>query len=154
LRQSHEYSSSSRLDTAQEKKLHEALDYGNDCPQADGGDVPLFASWVNDRPRSEDCLFLNVWTRGIGDGGKRPIMVWLHGGGYLAGSGSSHGYDGVRLVTRGGQGGITARSRFIRAATASGQWLDHRTSAARALITRGWRERHGPVSQAECRLPV
>lgn len=79
----------------------DALDYGNDCPQADGGDVPLFASWVNDRPRSEDCLFLNIWTRGLGDGGKRPIMVWLHGGGYLAGSGSSHGYDGVRLANRG-----------------------------------------------------
>ena len=90
----------------------DALDYGNDCPQADGGDVPLFASWVNDRPRSEDCLFLNVWTRGIGDGGKRPIMVWLHGGGYLAGSGSSHGYDGVRLANRGDVVVVTINHRL------------------------------------------
>src|SRR5712675_1034155 len=31
---------------------------------------------------SEDCLYLNVWTRGVGDNGKRPVMVWIHGGGY------------------------------------------------------------------------
>lgn len=90
----------------------DALDYGNDCPQADGGEVPLFASWVNDRPRSEDCLFLNVWTRGLGDGGKRPIMLWLHGGGYLAGSGSSHGYDGVRLAKRGDVVVVTINHRL------------------------------------------
>ncbi|MBB6426711.1 para-nitrobenzyl esterase [Sphingopyxis sp. JAI128] len=90
----------------------DALDYGNDCPQADGGDVPLFTSWANDRPRSEDCLFLNVWTRGLGDGGKRPIMVWLHGGGYLAGSGSSHGYDGVRLANRGDVVVVTINHRL------------------------------------------
>ena len=63
--------------------------------------MPVFASWVNDLPQSEDCLFLNVWTRGTNDGKKRPIMVWLHGGGYVTGSGSSHGYDGTRLAERG-----------------------------------------------------
>jgi para-nitrobenzyl esterase len=36
-------------------------------------------------PMDEDCLNLNVWTPGT-DGGKRPVMVWLHGGGYAAGS--------------------------------------------------------------------
>lgn len=81
--------------------VRDALDYGNDCPQVESRPVPLFASWVNNRERSEDCLFLNVWTRGLNDGGKRPIMVWLHGGGYVTGSGSSHGYDGTRLVRRG-----------------------------------------------------
>ncbi|WP_109807760.1 carboxylesterase/lipase family protein [Sphingosinithalassobacter portus] len=79
----------------------DASEYGNDCPQIPGGDVPLFASWSNDRPDSEDCLFLNVWTRGLNDGGKRPIMVWLHGGGYVTGSGSALGYDGTRLAQRG-----------------------------------------------------
>lgn len=90
----------------------DALDYGNDCPQGNGGEVPLFTSWVNHRPRSEDCLFLNVWTRGIADQGKRPIMVWLHGGGYLAGSGSSHGYDGVRLTERGDVVVVTLNHRL------------------------------------------
>jgi para-nitrobenzyl esterase len=47
---------------------------------------------------SEDCLYLNVWTRGLGDGGKRPVMVWLHGGGYDQGSGGAPGYDGAGLA--------------------------------------------------------
>lgn len=50
--------------------------------------------------RSEDCLALNVWTPAV-DGGKRPVMVWIHGGGFTGGSGSSLMYDGRHLVTRG-----------------------------------------------------
>jgi para-nitrobenzyl esterase len=52
-------------------------------------------------PMSEDCLNLSVWTPGLRDGGKRPVMVWFHGGGYAAGSGNSRGSDGVRLCKRG-----------------------------------------------------
>lgn len=78
-----------------------ATDYAAQCPQVAGGDTHLFASWKNERSGSEDCLFLNVWTRGLNDGKKRPIMVWLHGGGYVTGSGSANGYDGVRLAKRG-----------------------------------------------------
>lgn len=89
-----------------------ASDYGNDCPQITSRAVPLFASWANDRPDSEDCLFLNVWTRGLNDGKKRPIMVWLHGGGYVTGSGSSHGYDGVRLANRGDVVVVTVNHRL------------------------------------------
>jgi para-nitrobenzyl esterase len=47
---------------------------------------------------SEDCLYLNVWTRGLNDGAKRPVMVWLHGGGYDQGSGGALGYDGAGLA--------------------------------------------------------
>lgn len=47
---------------------------------------------------SEDCLYLNVWTRGLNDGAKRPVMVWLHGGGYDQGSGGATGYDGAGLA--------------------------------------------------------
>jgi len=47
---------------------------------------------------SEDCLHLNVWTQGLDDGGKRPVMLWLHGGGYDQGSGGSVGYDGLALA--------------------------------------------------------
>jgi len=50
------------------------------------------------RNTSEDCLYLNVWSKGLGDGGKRPVMVWLHGGGYDQGSGGSVGYDGLGLA--------------------------------------------------------
>ena len=47
---------------------------------------------------SEDCLYLNVWTKGLGDGDKRPVMVWIHGGGYDQGSGGSLGYEGAGLA--------------------------------------------------------
>lgn len=50
-------------------------------------------------PESEDCLFLNVWTSGLRDGRKRPVMVSLHGGFFYGGSGS--GVDGSRLAARG-----------------------------------------------------
>ena len=49
---------------------------------------------------SEDCLCLNVWTPGL-DGGKRPVMVYIHGGAYSSGSGSDPLYDGRRLAARG-----------------------------------------------------
>ncbi|MBB4133025.1 carboxylesterase family protein [Xanthomonas sp. 3075] len=52
-------------------------------------------------PTSEDCLFLNVWTPGLRDGGRRPILFYIHGGGYTTGSGSDPLYDGVRLCRRG-----------------------------------------------------
>lgn len=50
-------------------------------------------------PESEDCLFLNVWTSGLADGRKRPVMVSLHGGFFYGGSGST--VDGSRLAARG-----------------------------------------------------
>ena len=52
-------------------------------------------------PVSEHCLWLNVWTPGLRDGRKRPVMVWFHGGGYAAGSANSPLSDGVRLCHRG-----------------------------------------------------
>lgn len=49
---------------------------------------------------SEDCLHLNVWTQGLNDGGKRPVMVWLHGGGFDQGTGGAVGYDGLALAKK------------------------------------------------------
>jgi para-nitrobenzyl esterase len=52
-------------------------------------------------PESEDCLFLNVWTPGLGTARKRPVMVWLHGGGFSMGASSDLLYDGTNLAQRG-----------------------------------------------------
>ncbi len=49
---------------------------------------------------SEDCLYLNVWSPGADDK-KRPVMVWIHGGAYLSGSGSSHWYNGASFAAQG-----------------------------------------------------
>jgi para-nitrobenzyl esterase len=48
-------------------------------------------------PMDEDCLRVNIWTAGIGNG-RRPVMVWFHGGGQRTGSGNSIFYDGAALA--------------------------------------------------------
>ena len=47
---------------------------------------------------SEDCLVLNVFTPGANDNHTRPVMVWLHGGGFSSGSGSGRILDGTSLA--------------------------------------------------------
>ena len=79
----------------------DAFEYGAAAPQ-----TRSFAT------TSEDCLFLNVWTPALGDGGLRPVMVWLHGGGFRAGSGSSRTYDGVNLCTGGDVVVVTINHRL------------------------------------------
>ncbi|MGH8209421.1 MAG: carboxylesterase/lipase family protein [Steroidobacteraceae bacterium] len=51
------------------------------------------------KPVSEDCLFLNLWTPSA-ESGKRPVMVWLHGGGFETGSGALNLYDGSNLARK------------------------------------------------------
>jgi para-nitrobenzyl esterase len=59
---------------------------------------------------SEDCLFLNVWTPGLS--GRRPVMVWLHGGGFSNGSGAWPAYDGTNLSKRGDVVVVTVNHRL------------------------------------------
>jgi len=56
---------------------------------------------ANQPKMSEDCLFLNVWTAAPSASERRPVMVWIHPGGYQTGSGSTPGYDGEALAKKG-----------------------------------------------------
>ena len=70
---------------------------GANCMQAQiYSDIDPFVAGV-----SEDCLNLNVWTANVGDGPGRPVMVWIHGGGYTAGFGDEGRHDGARLARKG-----------------------------------------------------
>ena len=62
----------------------DALAFGPTAPQTVGA-----AGQSNGPAEDEDCLVLNVFTPALGDGRKRPVMVWLHGGGFSTGSGSA-----------------------------------------------------------------
>ena len=67
----------------------------------------------NDGFPGEDCLRANVWTPGINDGKKRPVMVWLHGGGYATGSGQElPSYDGASLARKGDVVVVTINHRL------------------------------------------
>ena len=75
--------------------------YGADAVQSRGPRPKAGATTNNfDLPPGEDCLTLNVWTPAT-DAAKRPVMVWLHGGGFYSGSASGTMYDGANLARRG-----------------------------------------------------
>jgi para-nitrobenzyl esterase len=94
--------------------IRSSMNYGPVCPQvprADWGEdeEAWLYSW-DDGVQSEDCLRINIWTPGItpgitpgnNDNRKRPVMLWLHGGGFTAGSSQElKAYDGERLSRRG-----------------------------------------------------
>lgn len=84
-------------------EVAEAVAYGPASPQAGG---------PRDERQSEDCLFLNVWTPGLRDGARRPVMVYIHGGAYSTGSGSAPLYDGARLCRRGDVVVVTLNHRL------------------------------------------
>ena len=74
----------------------DAYKFGDRAMQASG--APGAAA---ETPKmSEDCLFLNVWTPGL-DSKKRPVMVWLHGGGFSSGSGGDPINEGSNLARKG-----------------------------------------------------
>ncbi len=80
--------------------VRELLDFGHRCPQAPSTLIPEVAAMDRHEPAGEDCLVLNVWTNGLGAGGKRPVMVWLHGGAYSNASGSQIVFDGANLARK------------------------------------------------------
>jgi para-nitrobenzyl esterase len=94
--------------------VRDTVEWGHEAPQGPHTEIPEVAATI---PKSttivgEDCQVLNVWTNSLT--GKRPVMVWLHGGGFTSGNGGYTMYDGANL----------ARKRDVVAVT-----LNHRLNA-------------------------
>jgi para-nitrobenzyl esterase len=80
-----------------------ALWWGNSAPQnmenRYANKLASFRDHWNYDDVSEDCLRVNVFTPAVGDGKKRPVMLWLHGGGFRNGNGIEHdGYNGENFA--------------------------------------------------------
>jgi len=65
------------------------------------GQPPAAPAPPREPARSEDCLYANVWTSAASPGDKRPVMVWIYGGGFTGGSGGMAWYDGENLAAKG-----------------------------------------------------
>ncbi len=96
--------------------VRDALEWGASAPQSEPGverrRSALSVSSANLPAESEDCLVLNVWTPALDDGGRRPVMLWCHGGGFSTGAGSSPITDGTNLSRRGDVVVVTINHRL------------------------------------------
>lgn len=98
----------------------DALEYGPIAPQENVAEkVQIFSAGgfdgvipLHKEGASEDCLRLNVWTPGLDTAGRRPVMVWLHGGSFIGGSGNASWYNGRNLSRRGDAVVITVNHRL------------------------------------------
>ncbi|HEX3864132.1 MAG TPA: carboxylesterase/lipase family protein [Stellaceae bacterium] len=117
--------------------VRDALDWAGHAPQAFPGrrrpELAGLSGPPDKVPESEDCLTLNVWTPGI-DAGKRPVMVWLHGGGFSYGSANTPRVEGANLARRGDVVVVTVNHRlnifgFLDLAELGGERFAHSGNA-------------------------
>ncbi|XP_062978238.1 cholinesterase-like isoform X4 [Elgaria multicarinata webbii] len=79
-------------------QILEAISFGNACPQFVLHDIPDAHMWAPNQPLSEDCLFLNVWVPHPQSSSPKPVLVWIHGGGFFTGTSSLDLYNGAGLA--------------------------------------------------------
>jgi para-nitrobenzyl esterase len=114
--------------------VQDALSWSASAPQlsAPENTDPFYAWYSAIQPVSEDCLFLNVFTPGVGNA-RRPVMFWIHGGGWREFSGTAPGFDGTQL----------ARAQDIVVVT-----VNHRLNAFGYLRLEGSHERFADSGNA------
>jgi len=108
--------------------VRDAFELGGRSPQVLGGEPAEMLSTDPRERLSEDCLALNLWTPKA-DRGKRPVMVWLHGGGFASGSGSYTIYAGRELARKHDAVAISVNHRlnifgFLYLAEFGGKWAE------------------------------
>jgi para-nitrobenzyl esterase len=117
--------------------VREALDWAGHAPQAFAGrrrpEVSRLSGTPDTVPVSEDCLTINLWTPGL-DTGKRPVMVWFHGGGFSYGSANTPRTAGANLARRGDVVVVTVNHRlnifgFLDLAALGGEEFAHSANA-------------------------
>ena len=106
--------------------LRDATGWGQRPPQILGGEPAEMLPTDPREPQGEDCLVTNIWTPNP-TAGRRPVMVWLHGGGYRSGSGSYGIYEGRELARKHDVVAITVNHRlnalgFLHLAHFGGKW--------------------------------
>jgi para-nitrobenzyl esterase len=107
--------------------VRDAFEYGGRPPQFVGGEPEEMLSTDPREAQSEDCLVLNLWTPKPGNGQRRPVMLWLHGGGFASGSGSYSIYSGRELARKHDVVAISANHRlnimgYLHLAEFGGKW--------------------------------
>ncbi len=96
------------------KGVKEAMSYGFVCPMLKQ-DKPMGEQMVPHRywPMDEHCQYLNIWTQSLDKDAKKPVMVWLHGGGFAAGSSIEQvAFDGENMSKYGDVVVITLNHRL------------------------------------------
>ncbi|HCT75750.1 MAG TPA: carboxylesterase [Micromonosporaceae bacterium] len=115
--------------------IRDATAYGPSAPQPHGGPTDAVLGGHGEPPFDEDCLTLNVWTPGLDDA-RRSVYVWIHGGGFVSGSGSMPNYAGDTFASNGDVVVVSINYRlgalgFLHFGGAGNFWLSDQIMALR-----------------------
>ncbi len=93
--------------------VRDAVQFGDRCPQSEGK-IPGVLSWYPAREAgfSENCCVLNLWTPDLDANARRPVMFYIHGGGFTTGAGQGDGIEGTNLAKFGNAVVITINHRL------------------------------------------